>query len=63
MSEPHADGTPDAPYPSDGRIEALWIKRARRGPMDRVEHVKLVEHKKAVEEGRRPGLQRHGFSL
>jgi len=34
MSDPHA-----------GRIEALWLKRARRGPMDTVDHARLVREK------------------
>lgn len=34
MSDPHA-----------GRIEALWLKRARHGPMDTVDHARLVREK------------------
>jgi MOSC domain-containing protein YiiM len=34
MSDPHT-----------GRIEALWLKRARRGPMDAVGHARMVREK------------------
>ena len=37
---------PDAPPPPDtspGRVEALWIKRARRGPMDPADSVEMIQ--------------------
>lgn len=34
--------------PHPGRIEALWVKRARRGPMDPVDRAQLVR-KKGIE--------------